>query len=804
MRWIIRILMALVAVVIVLVGVVFLLPADKIGDLASTHLEKATGRKLTLSGQFKPTIYPVLGVKTGPLTISNADWASEKYMVSAEGAAVGVGLSALLGGDLEIKTLVLDTPIIHLERRKDGVANWELSGADSAAETSGGGSSGGTGGLTLDKGVISNGTVTYLDATSGQDIRISEINADFALPKGAATAVSGSAIWNGRKAQIDLSVADLQKLMDGEISTLAGSVGIGSLVASLDGQVKLAKDAAPLINGQYNIKLSDMAAVAEITQTALPDFLKGAKSITSAGTIMASDAGLSLIGNSSVNLNGLPIEAKLEVTGPEDWAKTLRVELVLDVTGQDAFNFSWAGLVNGSTGNADGNVNFKASDLPLMLGAVGQEVGFPKGTGKTASLKGTVRVRNGQNTLKNAVLSLDQNVFRGNAELAFDRRPFIAANLTADALDFSAFTSDDSGSASGGNSGSSDSGWSKEPVQITGLEALNADINLKANSIELGISKLDKTDINARLRDGAFYLNLRDVRAYQGAMTGTVSFRGGDKVAFKSDITAKGVQLEPLLGRLLDLHRLTGASNTTLKMSGTGRSLYEIMHSLTGSGTVQIDKGSFKGIDLAAMMRNLQKAFGGFEGATEFTSLTGSFTMLDGVLQNVDMLMTSPLFKAEGKGQINVGDQNMSYTVTPTSLAKDAEFSVPVDITGPWSNLKFRPDLGSLVDLLLGGKLEDQKTLLKAKEDDLKTSLKEKLRKKLNLAPEEKANTGEVALDVQVETENIQAVAVAVAVDDADVQNTEVEEVDPEEAAKQKVEDKLKKELGNALKGLFD
>jgi AsmA protein len=769
MRWIVRIIAILIVLVVGVVGLVFLLPADKIGDLASAQLEKATGRKLTLSGRFSPTIYPVLGVKTGPLTISNADWAVEKYMVSAEGASVGVGLVALLGGGLEVQKLVLSAPVIHLERNKDGVANWDLSGGAQASDAQSSDGTSGAGGFTLNKGSIQDGLVTYKDATSGQDIKISDINADFSLPKSAATALNGTAVWDGNKAKVDLSIADLQKLLGGDVSNLAGSLSIGSLVASLDGQVKVAPNAAPLINGQYDIKMPDLKALSALTGANLPDMIVGAKAITSTGTLMASDAGLSLVGKGAVTMNGLPIEVNTEITGPENWAETLRVELAMDIIGRDAFAFSWAGLVNGKTQNADGTISFTASDLPKMLKAVDQEIGFPKGTGNTASVKGTVRVRNGKNTLSKATFSLDQNSFRGDVELAFDRKPFIAANLTAGDLDLSAFASDELGAGTGGSDSSSNNGWSKEPIRISGLDAINADINLKANSVDLGVSKLDKTDVNARLRDGSLYLTLRDVRAYQGALSGKVSFRAGDVVSFKSDIKANGVQLEPLLGRLLDLHRLTGAGNTTLNMSGTGGSLYQIMHSLSGEGTLQIDKGSFKGIDLAGMMRNLQKAFGGFEGATEFTSLTGTFTTKDGVLQNVDMSLISPLFKAEGKGQINVGEQSMSYTVTPTSLAKDANFSVPVDITGPWNNLKFRPDLGSLIDLLSNGKLEENKAALKAKEDDAKAKAEAKLRKELDI----------------VEDENSQ-------------------DVDLEDAAKKKLEDKLKDELGGALKNLFD
>ena len=718
MRWIWRILTVLVVLAVAAIGLVFLLPAEKIGDLASAELEKATGRTLTLSGGFQPTIFPVLGVKTGPLTISNADWAKSPTMVTAQGASVGVGLFALLGGDIEVRKLALDTPIIHLERRKDGVANWELAGSSDgqAGATQEVGSEKDSA-FTLDKGTISNGLVTYSDATTGQNIEVSEINADFALPKAGAANIDGSALWDGRRAKINLSVADISKLLNEEVTNVLGSVEMGGLKAGMEGQVKLATEASPLINGQFSVELPDVAALTKLTGGELPVVMQMISSMSSQGTIMGSDAGLSLIGDGAVTMNGLPIDAKFEVTSPENWDETLRFDAELNVTGRDAFTFAWSGLVNGKTGNADGTVDFNASNLPLTLKAVGQEVGFPKGTGQTAKVKGVVKVRDGKNTLSKATFGLDQNTFQGQAELAFNELPYIAADLTAGALDLSAFASgeDETGGSGGSGTSNNSNGWSKEPIRITGLDAIDADINLVAKSVNLGLSQLGRTDVKLRLRSGAVNLTLREVRAFDGVITGVVGFTGGDAVSFTTDLTAKAVQLEPLLGRFLDMHRLTGSGNTTMKMSGTGGSLYQIMHSLSGNGTLRIDNGSFKGVDLAAMMRNLKQAFGGFEGATEFTSLTGTFTMKKGVLQNVDMLMVSPLFKAEGKGRINVGDQSMHYTVTPSTLSGDVQVSVPVNITGPWSNLSFQPDMAGLVDLLAGEELKKQEDAIKKK-----------------------------------------------------------------------------------------
>ena len=726
MRWIWRILTILVVLVVAAIGLVFLLPAEKIGDLASAELEKATGRTLTLSGGFQPTIFPVLGVKTGPLTISNADWAKSPTMITAQGASVGVGLFALLGGNIEVRKMALDTPVIHLERRKDGVANWELAdSSDGQTEATQEVGSGKESAFTLDKGTISNGVVTYSDATTGQNIEVSEINADFALPKAGAANIDGSALWDGRSAKINLSVVDISKLLNEQVTNFLGSVEMGGLKAGMEGQVKLAAEASPLVNGQFSVELPDLATLTKITGGALPVAMQMISSLSSKGRIMGSDAGLSLIGDGAVIMNGLPIDAKFEVTGPENWTETLRFEADLEVTGKDAFTFVWSGLVNGKTGNADGTVDYDASNLPLTLKALGQEVGFPKGTGQTAKIKGVVKVRDGKNTLTNATFGLDQNTFQGQAELAIKELPYIAADLTAGALDLSAFAAgEEAAGGSGGSSGISNnsssssnnsSGWSKEPIRITGLDAIDVDINLVAKSVNLGLSQLGRTDVKLRLRNGAVNLTLREVRAFDGAITGVISFTGGDAVSFTTDLNAKAVQLEPLLGRFLDMHRLTGSGKTTLKMTGTGGSLYQIMHSLSGNGTLRIDNGSLKGIDLAAMMRNLKQSFGGFEGATEFTNLTGTFTMKKGVLQNVDMLMVSPLFKAEGKGRINVGDQSMHYTVTPSSLSGDVQVSVPVNITGPWNNLSFQPDMAGLINLLAGEELKKQEDAIKKK-----------------------------------------------------------------------------------------
>ena len=737
MRWIFRIFVALLALVVVAVGLLFLLPTERIGQIASDQLERSTGRKLTLSGDFMPTLFPTLGVKTGAITISNADWASDPVMIEASGVLVGVGLAALFGGELDIQKLRLADPVIRLERSSDGRVNWDLA---PSGQSDGGGSVSGTvlREFSLATGEIVNGRVLFQDHETGQSIDFANINATLSVPKNATSAsLSGSAAWQGRQASMSAEIADWRALMAGTVTAVDTRASVAGVSAQLAGLLGIGSGALPTLDGTAAISLADMAELqALLGLPALLDPLAGIRDVMVEGQLLLSDAGMFFAGDATLVLNGLPVAGKLELTGAERWLETLNIETTADITAGDALTLAFGGVVNGSKTTARGTLDLHSGNPRKLLTALEISAGLPQGTFNSAALSGNLSVDDaGTVTLEKTRLVIDKNLLNGRVSITTGGKPFVIATLRSKSLDLSAFTSD----AGSGGSGSAP-GWSKQPIALRGLDAVDADIRLQADAVNLGVSQLGLTDIEAKLRSGVLTLRLKDVRAYRGAMAGTVTLRGGNRIAFDSDVVARDMQLEPLLGQLLGVDRLTGTGTTRLKLSGSGGSIHQVMNSLSGSGDINFADGAFRGIDLAAMMRNLKSAFGGFEGATEFTSMTGSFTMTKGVLDNVDLALVSPLFKAGGKGQVNVGGQAMNYVVTPSTLTGDAEFSVPVIITGPWHNLKFRPDLEKLIDLLLDARLEDNEQIRKAKEKlknpeaGLKKKVKKKLAKELGVA----------------------------------------------------------------------
>ena len=134
MKWIKRILGAIVLFALVMVGALFLIPAERIASVAADQMRVATGRDVAITGDVAMTFWPVLGVKAGGIEVGNADWAKEGAMLSAQNAAIGVDAMALLQGEIRITNIEATAPTIRLEQKLDGRASWEFTDASGEAQ----------------------------------------------------------------------------------------------------------------------------------------------------------------------------------------------------------------------------------------------------------------------------------------------------------------------------------------------------------------------------------------------------------------------------------------------------------------------------------------------------------------------------------------------------------------------------------------------------------------------------------------------------------------------------------------------
>ena len=121
-----------------------------------------------------------------------------------------------------------------------------------------------------------------------------------------------------------------------------------------------------------------------------------------------------------------------------------------------------------------------------------------------------------------------------------------------------------------------------------------------------------------------------------------------------------------------------------------------------------------RGINLAAMLRNVSTAFldssANDTQKTDFAELAGTYTITNGIVKNDDLFLKSPLLRVDGKGTSDLPKRTVDYRVTPKVVASTedqggdagaAGLAVPVQITGPWDNLAFAPDLSGAIDEII-------------------------------------------------------------------------------------------------------
>ncbi len=253
MRWIFRLLGVVILLIAFAVGAVFFLPKDRIAAIASDQVRAQTGRELTVSDELSLSLWPVLGVQTGPVSLSNADWAGPEPMVSAQGLSIGIDARALLGGQIKIQHIEAQSPVVRLATRADGRGNWEF------VDPIGTASSGTTTAqpFVLENLSLSDAQLTY-SAAGSDPVTVSNVDAalDWPDPDGAAQ-FNVSMEQGAADLAFEGAVESFSNFLTGQVAPLRIAGTLAGAHLSFDGRASIAGDAT----GQFDLSARDTTAV---------------------------------------------------------------------------------------------------------------------------------------------------------------------------------------------------------------------------------------------------------------------------------------------------------------------------------------------------------------------------------------------------------------------------------------------------------------------------------------------------------------------------------------------------------------
>lgn len=287
----------------------------------------------------------------------------------------------------------------------------------------------------------------------------------------------------------------------------------------------------------------------------------------------------------------------------------------------------------------------------------------------------------------------------------------------------------------------------KTVVDASALNAIDAKLKLTAETLKASGLTATNAIINVAIKNGVLTLSELSTALYEGKLNATAKVNAaGKSTSYEWQHQLTNVRAELLQEDMMEKAYISGGAAMTTAITTRGNTVGALRSALNGNGDLAFTDGALKGINVAGALR---KAFAKFknqpvpEGGgevldTDFSSATASFTIVNGVLNNPDMLVESPLIRITGAGDVNLIDETLSYRAKPVVVASlegqggksldDLDgLPIPVKCTGELAAPDCKTDFSGLLKDQAKQALEKEKAAAKAKLDAEKAKAKEKL-----------------------------------------------------------------------------
>lgn len=271
------------------------------------------------------------------------------------------------------------------------------------------------------------------------------------------------------------------------------------------------------------------------------------------------------------------------------------------------------------------------------------------------------------------------------------------------------------------------------PIDLSALKGINAAGKLQVGELQVRGLKLAEVSAQLKADNGRVAVAPHSAKLYEGELAGELQVDANrNQIALKEQL--KGIAVGPLLRDFAEQDKLEGKGDITLDVTAAGATVNAMKRSLAGTAKVHLRDGAIKGINLAEIIQKGRNLLGSSSAAagqsandssrrTDFSELSASFAIKNGIAHNEDLDAKAPLFRLGGKGDINIPASSLDYvakaSVVGTSKGQGgaerdrlAGLTVPVRLSGPFDDLKYDVDYramaGDALKSEVGQKLKDR------------------------------------------------------------------------------------------------
>ena len=662
----------LLALVAVLFGALYaLFDGEKLKAELTRVVMEQKQRKLDIAGPLELSVWPDVGIKLGRLTLSEPG--GKEGFLALDAARVAVAVMPLLSKQVQVQRIEVDGLKATLVKRKDGTLN--------IADLAGGG----------DKEAA---------AKAAPKVGAGDTAAPVQVDIAGIKIANAQLTWRDEKAGTTTTLSNLD-FGSGRVQADSGRQTLAVEALSLAAKGKTGADSFEL---KLDVPRLDIA----------PD--------KSSGETLKLTANLAGSGRNLV--------ANLVLSGVEGNAKALKIgKLALDLDAKVGESAVKARI------DSPVAADMAAQTLALEKLAGSLDLANPQMPMKQLKLplSGSLRADLAK---QSAALDLGTRFDESKIALKLKVAKFaplaLGFDLDIDTLNVDKYLppkkAEEKVAASPAPAGKD---AAADKLDFSALKGHDVNGALRIGALQVSKLKLAKLDAKIRLAGGRLDVAPLSMNLYEGSASGSLSLNAaGNQLALKQNLN--GISINPLLRDLADKDLLEGRGNVALDVASRGDSVAAMKKALAGTASLSLKDGAIKGINLAQSMRDIKARLGTLQGKaegttqkaragekTDFSELTASLKIANGVARNDDLALKSPFLRLAGAGDIDIGAGRMDYlakaTLVNTSTGqggKEADkvkgLTVPVRIAGPFDALTYKPELGDLAADMAKAKLEEK------------------------------------------------------------------------------------------------
>jgi len=708
MKGVLKVLLGLVALVVVVLvagGVIlglFIDPNDYKAEIEKVAKEKA-GIELQVGGNMDWSLFPWLGIEINQIT---ARYPGQPELASLNQAKVSVQIAPLLSGEVKMSSVVVDGLTLNLSQNAEG-NNWTAPAGktesapaqqtESTPANAGEASGGAAIALDIESIAITNGNVSFDDAVSGTKVTLKDFN------------LNSGQVVTGAFFPIDMSFNAEQQSGGKTQLTVVTKLAAEALLDLENQQYQLKG-----LNTQLNLAgpaVPNQKLALELKSDVATDLQKQNVSLKNLTLVIAN---LSTQGNLVVN----------NFAAPE---------------------FS-------------GDLKIAPFDLNKLLAEMGQPAVKTTDPEVLKKISLSAKLAGPANTLalNDLSLKLDDTTFNGQLSYALTNGAIKLAlkgdDLNADRYlppqqKKAAAKESSQSTAASGSSGGKKERYSKEPViPVEPLKALNLDADIGLQKLQINGIKVSNLQLVTSAHGGLVKASKINADLYGGKIrnSATIDARKSPLlINGKKNIT--GIQIGEMLKDLAGEAVITGSLNAKSDVTVRGRSVYDIVNTMTGTANVNVTDGVINGIDMAQTICqgfNNVAALGvnaeQVDTSTPFANMGGNFQIKNGLVSNKDLKAKLDAMSLGGRGNVNLPKALVDYrlglkieedlfkqTCSVNNKLQGVEW--PVNCKGSFDTppaKMCRPDLSVIEDLL-------KQEVKRKVEEKVKSKVEDKLKDKL-------------------------------------------------------------------------